>query len=97
MISHDELLCTKRDDILRIAAQYGAYNVRIFGSVARGEADEKSDIDLLVNMESGRSLLDLCGLLIDLEELLGRKVDVVTEKGLRDRIRNRVLNEAIAL
>jgi predicted nucleotidyltransferase len=97
MISHDELLRTKRDDILRIAAQYGAYNVRIFGSVARGEADEKSDIDLLVNMESGRSLLDLCGLLIDLEELLGRKVDVVTEKGLRDRIRNRVLNEAIAL
>jgi predicted nucleotidyltransferase len=97
MISHDELLRTKRDDILRIAAQYGAYKVRIFGSVARGEADEKSDIDLLVNMESGRSLLDLCGLLIDLEELLGRKVDVVTEKGLRDRIRNRVLNEAIAL
>ena len=97
MISHDELLRTKRDDILRIAARYGAYNVRIFGSVARGEADEKSDIDLLVNMESGRSLLDLCGLLIDLEELLGRKVDVVTEKGLRDRIRNRVLNEAIAL
>ena len=97
MISHDELLRTKRDDILRIAAQYGAYNVRIFGSVARGEADEKSDIDLLVNMKSGRSLLDLCGLFIDLEELLGRKVDVVTEKGLRDRIRNRVLNEAIAL
>jgi len=97
MISHDELLRTKRDDILRIAAQYGAYNVRIFGSVARGEADEKSDIDLLVNMKSGRSLLDLCGLLIDLEELLGRKVDVVTEKRLRDRIRNRVLNEAIAL
>jgi predicted nucleotidyltransferase len=97
MISHDELLRTKRDDILRIAAQYGAYNMRIFGSVARGEADEKSDIDLLVNMESGRSLLDLCGLLIDLEELLGRKVDVVTEDGLRDRIRNRVLKEAVAL
>ena len=96
-MSLDELLHTKREDILRIAAKYGAYNVRIFGSVARGEADEKSDIDLLVNMESGRSLLDLCGLLIDLEELLGRKVDVVTEKGLRDRIRNRVLNEAIAL
>lgn len=97
MISHDELLRTKRDDILRIAAQYGAYNMRIFGSVARGEADEKSDIDLLVNMESGLSLLDLCGLLIDLEELLGRKVDVVTEDGLRDRIRNRVLKEAVAL
>jgi predicted nucleotidyltransferase len=97
MISHDELLQTKREDILRIAAQYGAYNVRIFGSVARGEADSENDIDLLVNMEPGRSLLDLCGLLIDLEELLGRKVDVVTEKGLRDRIRERMLNEAIAL
>ena len=82
---------------LRIAARYGAYNVRIFGSVARGEADEQSDIDLLVNMEPGRSLLDLCGLLIDLEELLDCKVDVVTEKGLRDRIRARVLKEAVAL
>jgi uncharacterized protein len=97
MISHDELLQTNRENILRIAAKYGAYNVRIFGSVARGEADSESDIDLLVNMEPGRSLLDLCGLLIDLEELLGHKVDVVTEKGLRDRIRERVLKEAVAL
>jgi predicted nucleotidyltransferase len=97
MISYDELLQTKREDILRIAAQYGAYNVRIFGSVARGEADEKSDIDLLVNMEPGRSLFDLGGLLSDLEDLLGCNVDVVTEDGLRDRIRNQVLNEAIAL
>jgi predicted nucleotidyltransferase len=96
-MSLDELLQAKREVILRIAAQYGAYNVRIFGSVARGEADEKSDIDLLVNMEPGRSLLDLCGLLIDLEELLGCKVDVVTEKGLRDRIREQVLKEAVAL
>src|SRR5216110_2805227 len=97
MMFYDELLSTKREDILRIAAKYGAYNVRIFGSVARGEADEQSDIDLLVNMEPGRSLLDLCGLLIDLEELLDCKVDVVTEKGLRDRIRARVLKEAVAL
>ena len=96
-MSYDELLRTKREDILSIAAQYGAYNVRIFGSVARGEADEKSDIDLLVNMESGRSLFDLGGLLSDLEDPLGCNVDVVTEDGLRDRIRNRVLNEAIAL
>ncbi len=96
-MSYDELLRTKREDILSIAAQYGAYNVRIFGSVARGEADEKSDIDFLVNMESGRSLFDLGGLLSDLEDLLGCNVDVVTEDGLRDRIRNRVLNEAIAL
>ena len=97
MISYNELLQSKRDEILRIAAQYGAYNVRIFGSVARGEADEQSDIDLLVNMEPGRSLFDLGGLLADLEDLLGCNVDVVTEKGLRDRIRERVLKEAIAL
>jgi len=96
-MSLDELLQSKREDILRIAAKYGAYNVRIFGSVARGEADSESDIDFLVNMEPGRSLLDLCGLLIDLEELLDCKVDVVTEKGLRDRIRARVLKEAVAL
>ena len=93
----DELLRTKREDILRVAKKYGAYNVRVFGSVARGEADSQSDIDLLVNMEPGRSLLDLIGLLIDLEELLGCKVDVVTEKGLRDRIRERVLKEAVTL
>jgi predicted nucleotidyltransferase len=97
MISYHELLQSKREDILRIAARYGAYNVRIFGSVARGEADEKSDIDFLVNMESGRNLFDLGGLLSDLEDLLGCNVDVVTEDGLRDRIRNRVLNEAVAM
>ena len=97
MISHDELLQSKREDILRIAARYGAYNVRIFGSVARGEADEQSDIDFLMNMEPGRSLFDLGGLLSDLEDLLGCNVDVVTEDGLRDRIRDRVLKEAIAL
>lgn len=93
----DELLRTKREDILQTARKYGATNVRVFGSVARGEADEKSDIDLLVDMEKGRSLLDLIGLLMDLESLLGCKVDVVTVKGLRERIRERVLNEAIAL
>jgi uncharacterized protein len=93
----DELLRTKREDILRIAKNYGAYNVRVFGSVARGEADSESDIDLLVNMEPGRSLLDLCGLLADIEDLLGCKVDVVTEDGLRERIRERVLKEAVTL
>ncbi len=92
-----ELLQAKREDILRTAAKYGAYNVRVFGSVARGEADEQSDVDLLVNMEKGRSLLDLGGLLMDLEDLLGCKVDVVTEKGLRERIRERVLKEAVVL
>jgi len=96
-LSLDKLIKTKREDILRTATKYGAYNVRVFGSVARGEADEKSDIDLLVDMEPGRSLFDLGGLLTDLEDLLGCNVDVVTEKGLRDRIRERVLKEAVSL
>jgi uncharacterized protein len=90
-------LKTKREEILQIAAKYGAYNIRIFGSVARGEADATSDVDFLVEMESGRSLLDLGGLLMELQELLGCQVDVVTEKGLRQRIRERVLTEAILL
>lgn len=97
VMSIDELRRTKREDILRLARQYGAYDVRVFGSVARGQADEKSDIDFLVNMEQGRSLFDLGGLLMDLEELLGCKVDVVTEPGLRERIRDRVLKEAVTL
>lgn len=96
-MSLEKLLQTKREDILRTAAKYGAYNVRVFGSVARGEADEKSDIDLLVDMEKGRSLFDMGGLLTDLEDLLGCKVDVITEDSLRARIRERVLKEAIAL
>jgi predicted nucleotidyltransferase len=90
----DELLKDHREDILRIATQHGAHNVRVFGSVARGEARPDSDVDLLVEMEAGRSLLDLGGLLMDLQALLGRKVDVVTDKGLLDRIRVRVLQEA---
>ena len=94
-MSLNELLQSNREEILRIAAKYGASNVRVFGSVARGEADEQSDIDLLVNMEPGRSLFDLGGLLADLEDLLRCNVDVVTEDGLRNRIRDRVLKEAI--
>jgi len=90
----EELLKDRREEILRIAAQHGAHNVRVFGSVARGEARPDSDVDLLVEMEAGRSLLDLGGLLMDLQALLGREVDVVTDKGLRDRIRARVLQEA---
>jgi len=87
----------KRGDILRLAARHGARNVRIFGSVARGEARPDSDIDFLVDLEAGRSLLDLGGLLMDLQDLLHCKVDVVTEKGLRSRIRARVLQEAVSL
>jgi uncharacterized protein len=93
----DELLKSRRADILQVAAQHGARNVRVFGSVARGEARPDSDIDVLVELEAGRSLLDLGGLLMDLQDLLGREVDVVTEPGLRDRIRERVLKEAVPL
>ncbi len=87
----------KREAILATAAKYGAYNVRIFGSVARGEADSDSDVDFLVEMEAERSLFDLGGLLMELQTLLDCPVDVVTEKGLRPRIREQVLNEALTL
>ena len=90
----DELLRKKREEILRIAARHGARNVRVFGSAARGEAGEGSDVDLLVDFEPGRSLLDQAGLVADLEELLGRKVDVVTEAGLYWLLRRRILKEA---
>jgi uncharacterized protein len=96
-MNFSELLKDKREAILQVAAKHGARNVRVFGSVARGEADEQSDIDFLVDMEPGRSLLDLGGLLVDLQDLLGQNVDVVTERGLKPRIRERVLHEAVAL
>lgn len=96
-MSLQQILQEKRQEILAIAAKHGAYNVRIFGSVARGEADESSDIDILVELEEGRSLFDLGGLLMDLESLLACKVDVVTVRGLRKRIRERVLREAVPL
>ena len=91
------LLQQNREQVLETAARYGAYNVRIFGSVARGEATASSDIDFLVSIEPGRSLMDLGGLLYELQNLLGANVDVVTEKGLRARIRERVLREAAPL
>lgn len=86
-----------RTQILEIARQHGATNLRLFGSVARGKADEQSDIDILVDLEPGRSLLDLIALSQDLEDLLGCHVDVATERMLKERIRNRVLEEAIPL
>jgi uncharacterized protein len=88
------LLHEKRTAILETARRHGARNVRIFGSVARGDDDEKSDLDFLVEMEPDRSLLDHAALLLDLEKLLGCKVDVLSEKGIRTRIRERVLREA---
>lgn len=88
---------SRRNEILRVAARHGAHHLRVFGSVARGEADERSDVDFLVDLEQGRSLLDLGGLLMDLQDLLGRRVDVVTERGLKARIRDHVLGEAVPL
>jgi uncharacterized protein len=90
-------LARVRAEILAVAAHHGATNVRVFGSVARGDSDAHSDVDFLVDFEPGRSLLDLASLLVDLEDLLGRPVDVVTEPGLKARIRQRVLAEAVAV
>lgn len=92
-----DLLKDKRGQILRLAARHGARNLRVFGSVARGEAGPTSDVDFLVEMEPGRSLFDLGGLLMDLEALLGCRVDLVTERGLKERIRDRVLQEAVPI
>jgi predicted nucleotidyltransferase len=93
----ETLLNAKWDEILHICAKYGARNVRVFGSVARGEADAQSDIDFLVELEPGRTLFDLGRLQYDLEQLLRCRVDVVTERGLKPRIRERVLREAVSL
>jgi predicted nucleotidyltransferase len=90
----DDLLRERREEILRIAARHGARNVRVFGSVARGEAGDESDVDLLVEFEPGRTLLDQPDLVVELEELLGRKVHVVTEGGLYWLLRRRILKEA---
>lgn len=96
-MTHRELLNQKRAQILGIAARHGAHNVRVFGSVARAEADERSDIDFLVEMDAGRSLFDLGGMQSELESALACRVDVVTEKALKPRVRSRILLEAIPL
>jgi uncharacterized protein len=97
-IQINELLRRKRGEILEIAAKHGAFNVRVFGSVARGEADEQSDIDFLVDYSLDRvSRWFPAGLVLELETLLGRKVDVATEKALKERIREEVLQQAISL
>jgi uncharacterized protein len=86
-----------REQILDLAVRHGARNVRVFGSLARGEGDESSDLDLLVTLEEGGSLLDLVGLKQDLEDLVHRPVDVVTERALSPYLRERVLSEAVPL
>ncbi len=93
----NDLLREKRDEILEIAKRYGARNLRVFGSVARGDAGPESDVDFLVELEPGRNLFDLGGFLYEVRELLGCAVDVVTEKGLREHVRPNVLKEAIPL
>ncbi len=84
----------KRQDILRVAARHGARNIRVFGSAARGEDRPDSDVDLLVEMESGRSLLDLVALGQELEDLLHRKVDVLTDSSVHPAIRPHILADA---
>jgi predicted nucleotidyltransferase len=92
-----EFIRQKRDAILEIARRYGASDVRIFGSVARGDATESSDLDILVRLEPGRSLIDQGGLLMDLSELLDMKVDVITEGALEGRFGQIVRREAVPL
>jgi len=96
-MDYKTLLSVNRMKILETAARYGASHVRVFGSVSRGTADQVSDIDFLVNLAPDRSLLDLGGLLYELSQMLGVEVDVVTEDGLRLRIRESVMAEAVEL
>lgn len=93
----EDLRNKRREEILRIAARHGARNVRVFGSVARGEADSKSDLDLLVEFLPGSTLLSQNAMIRELESFLKVKVDVVSDRGLRERIRERVLAEAVPL
>jgi uncharacterized protein len=91
---YKESLLKNRKEIFRIASLHGAHNIRIFGSVKNLKDTPESDIDLLVDLEKGRSLLDLSGLAYDLEHLLGRKIDIVTENGLHWYIKETILEEA---
>lgn len=93
-MSIEYLVRQKRNEILRIAERHGAYNVRVFGSVARGEAGPDSDVDLLIDVGEKTSSWFPAGLILDLEDLLGRRVDVVTERALRPELRPYVLRDA---
>ena len=92
-----EMLRQRRDDILRIAAQHGAYNIRVFGSIARGESDPDSDVDFLIEKGPVTSSWFPAGLVLELEEMLGRRVEIVTDKALHPSLREYVLREAIPL
>lgn len=93
----EEVRSRYRDQIVAAAGRHGAHNIRIFGSVARGDQNRDSDIDFLVDFESGRSLLDLTGLWLDLEKMLGCKVDVISGRGLKSRLAAEVMREAVGL
>lgn len=93
----DPFIEKHRETIKKLAADWGVVRVRLFGSLARGEGGPQSDIDLLVDLEEGRSALALGGLLMDLQERLGRRVDVVTPAALHPRIRDKVLEQAVGL
>ena len=88
---------SRRKQILEAAAKHGVTGIKLFGSVARGESREGSDVDFLVEMEDGRSLMDLGELLMDLEDLLGCKVNLVEPEGLHWYIKDRILTEAVSL
>jgi uncharacterized protein len=90
-----EILSQRRDDITRLAAKHGATNIRVFGSVARGQAKHDSDLDLLIDVGPSTSSWFPAGLILDLENLLGCRVEIVTEKGLNPELRDQVLSEAI--
>lgn len=92
-----ELIENKKKDIQKLAEQHGVRRLRIFGSVARGDSRPDSDVDFLVLFDEDRSLLDQASLLVDLQDLLGVKVDVVSEAGINPRMRDRILSEAIPL
>ncbi len=92
-----KVLKDKRQKILEVAAKHGAHNVQIFGSLARGEAGPDSDLDILIKLDPDRSLLDIIAIKQDLEDLLGCKVDVVTEAAISPYIRERVLEEVVSL
>ena len=92
-----ETIQQHREEILEIARRYGAHDVRVFGSVARDEVHESSDVDLIVRFEPYRFLMDHGGLIMDLRELLGVKVDVISENGMRERFREHVINEVVPL
>jgi predicted nucleotidyltransferase len=96
MLTKEEIL-RRRDEIIAVADRYGAYDIRLFGSMARGDNIDSSDLDLIVRFQPGRSLLDHGGLVMDLHELLGMRVDVIDDDGMRPRFRLSVLSEAIPL